>query len=154
MRIHLITVARRVPDWVKAGYEDYAGRLTGPSVLGLIEVAAERRRGTERFLDREGERVLKAIPPSAWVVALDERGEAWTTEGLSRQLAAWQHKGRDIALLVGGADGLAPACLARADQRWSLSFLTLPHGLVRVVLAEQLYRAQSLLDGHPYHRGG
>jgi 23S rRNA (pseudouridine1915-N3)-methyltransferase len=96
---------------------------------------------------------LKAIPPSAWVVALDERGERWGTADLARRLADWQRLGRDVALLVGGANGLDPRCLGRADQRWSLSPLTLPHALVRVILAEQIYRAQSLLDGHPYHRG-
>ena len=150
------SAARRVPPWVKAAYEDYAGRLPARCALGLIEVTAERRwrgRDTQRPLEREGERVLKAIPPSAWVVALDERGESWGTADLARRLADWQRLGRDVALLVGGADGLDPRCLGRADQCWSLSPLTLPHALVRVILAEQIYRAQSLLDGHPYHRG-
>ncbi len=156
MHIHLICVARRVPPWVRAAYEDYAGRLSAGSALTLIEVAAERRsrgRDTRRPLEQEGERVLKAIPPSAWVVALDEHGDRWTSADLARRLAEWQRLGRDVALLVGGADGLDARCLARADQRWSLSPLTLPHALVRVLLAEQIYRAHSLLDGHPYHRG-
>jgi 23S rRNA (pseudouridine1915-N3)-methyltransferase len=156
MRIYLISVARRVPPWVRAAYEDYAVRLPARCALGLIEVTAERRRrgrDTQRPLEREGERVLKAIPPSAWVVALDEHGERWGTADLARRLADWQRLGRDVALLVGGSDGLDPRCLGRADQCWSLSPLTLPHGLVRVILAEQIYRAQSLLDGHPYHRG-
>ncbi len=147
-------MARRVPPWVRVAYQEYAGRLGAACALRLIEVPAARRgRESRGPLEVEGERVLKAIPPSAWVVALDERGDAWTTQDLARQLSHWQHLGRDVALLCGGADGLAPRCLARADRRWSLSPLTLPHALVRVIVAEQMYRAQSLLDGHPYHRG-
>ena len=118
MRIYLISVARRVPPWVRAAYEDYAVRLPARCALGLIEVTAERRwpgQDTQRPLEREGERVLKAIPPSAWVVALDEHGERWGTADLARRLADWQRLGRDVALLVGGADGLESA-LSRARR--------------------------------------
>ena len=96
--------------------------------------------------------MLARIAPDNLVVALDQRGRSWTTADLAGQLADWQMQGRDVALLVGGPDGLDPACLARADASWSLSPLTFPHGLVRVMVAEQLYRAHSLLRGHPYHR--
>ncbi|HEY5719007.1 MAG TPA: 23S rRNA (pseudouridine(1915)-N(3))-methyltransferase RlmH, partial [Gammaproteobacteria bacterium] len=98
------------------------------------------------------ERMLAALPTGARVVALDVAGSAWDTPTLARQLERWRAGGSDVALLVGGADGLAPACLERAEQRWSLSPLTFPHMLVRVLVAEQLYRAWSLLSGHPYHR--
>jgi 23S rRNA (pseudouridine1915-N3)-methyltransferase len=96
--------------------------------------------------------MLRAIPRASRVVALDVGGRAWTTEQLSEQLAGWLGEGRDLSLLVGGPDGLAQECLKRAHQRWSLSLLTLPHALVRVVVAEQIYRAWSILRGHPYHR--
>ncbi len=149
-------MARRVPPWVKEAYREYTGRLGPACALALIEVPAEKRargRDARHAREAEGERILKTIPPTAWVVALDEHGEPWTTEDLARRLAHWRRLGRDVALLVGGADGLDPRCLARAAERWSLSALTLPHALIRVIVAEQIYRAQSLLDGHPYHRG-
>jgi 23S rRNA (pseudouridine1915-N3)-methyltransferase len=155
MRIHLICVGRRMPDWVQAGYLEYARRLPPECALHLIEVDLPRRGKTgSADLARadEGERLQKAIPKGAGVVALDGRGQRWTTEDLARHLGAWLAGGRDQALLVGGPDGLDPACLARADQCWSLSPLTFPHPLVRVILAEQIYRAWSLLKGHPYHR--
>lgn len=107
---------------------------------------------TGRLIQQEGERMLGALPKGARVVALDVRGRPWSTQQLAGQLEAWMAGGRDVALLVGGPDGLAPECLERAEQTWSLSPLTLPHPLVRVVVAEQLYRAWSITQGHPYHR--
>lgn len=155
MRIHLISVGERMPAWVEAGYRDYAGRLGGGLRLELREITPGRR-GRKADLDRaqreEGERMIAAIPEGARVLALDPRGQAFSTEGLARRLGAWMQEGRDLALLVGGPEGLSPACLERAELRWSLSPLTFPHMLVRVILAEQLYRAWSLLRGHPYHR--
>jgi 23S rRNA (pseudouridine1915-N3)-methyltransferase len=103
-------------------------------------------------VDAEGERLLGALQPRDQVIALDVRGDSWDTPRLAQQLDGWMQAGADVAFLIGGADGLSAACLARAQQRWSLSMLTFPHMLVRVVLAEQLYRAWSLLSGHPYHR--
>ena len=156
MRIHLISVGRRMPDWVESGYREYAKRLPPECSLNLIEVEPRRRgktAGPEQSRADESERILKSIPKGAGVTALDGRGEAWSTEELARRMALWLSEGRDRALLVGGPDGLADDCLARADQRWSLSNLTFPHALVRVILAEQVYRAWSLLNGHPYHRG-
>lgn len=156
MRIHLISVGRRMPDWVESGYREYAKRLPPECSLNLIEVEPRRRcktAGPEQARADEAERILKSIPKGAGVTALDGRGEAWGTEELARRMAVWLSEGRDRALLVGGPDGLADDCLARADQRWSLSKLTFPHALVRVILAEQVYRAWSLLNGHPYHRG-
>ncbi|TVQ90640.1 MAG: 23S rRNA (pseudouridine(1915)-N(3))-methyltransferase RlmH [Chromatiaceae bacterium] len=160
MLIHLLSVGRRMPAWVEAGVAEYARRLPPDCALRLLEIEPARRgRGkaspaqVSRWQAEEGERLLRAVPAGALVVALDERGRAWSTVELSSQLADWLAGGRDVALLVGGADGLAAACLARAERRWSLSPLTFPHGLVRVILAEQLYRAWSILRGHPYHRG-
>ena len=155
MRIRLFALGTRVPSWVEQGYRDYARRLRAGWSLELTEVAAAKRGGSTpaaRLVEEEGDRLLAALPARAIVVALDERGAALSSAGLSDRLAAWQHEGRPLALLIGGPDGLSERCLARASLRWSLSPLTLPHALVRVVVAEQLYRAWSLLHRHPYHR--
>jgi len=155
MKCHLIAVGRRMPDWVNAGYQVYARRLGGRLQLQLHEISPHRRSSRdspERAMQIEGERQLAAVPGGARVIALDEGGAAWSTRTLAGQLEQWLGGGQDVALLIGGADGLAPACLQAAETRWSLSALTLPHGLVRVVVAEQLYRAWSLLNNHPYHR--
>jgi len=144
-----------MPAWVEAGYTDYARRLPAECGLSLTEIGAGRRtKGTDlrRLTEKEGEQMLAAVPRGARVIALDVGGRGWSTEQLAEQLRGWLAGGRDLALLVGGPEGLAPACLAAAGERWSLSPLTLPHPLVRVVLAEQIYRAWSLLAGHPYHR--
>ncbi|MEJ1379217.1 MAG: 23S rRNA (pseudouridine(1915)-N(3))-methyltransferase RlmH, partial [Candidatus Sedimenticola sp. (ex Thyasira tokunagai)] len=121
----------------------------------LVEIAPGHRgksADVARTVRDEGERMLKAIPRNCRVMALDVKGKAWGTEQLSSQLGGWMGEGQDLALLVGGPEGLAAECLQRADNRWSLSPLTMPHPLVRVVVAEQLYRAWSLLRNHPYHR--
>lgn len=155
MHIHLIAVGNRMPAWVSEGYREYARRLPPECVLQLQEIAPGKRgKGVdlERIKTAEGARVLAALPRSAEVVVLDVKGVSWSTEELSRQLAQWLQGGRDVALLIGGPEGLADACRRRADRMWSLSPLTLPHPLVRVLVAEQLYRAWSLLQGHPYHR--
>jgi 23S rRNA (pseudouridine1915-N3)-methyltransferase len=155
MQIALIAVGTKMPDWVQSGYAEYAKRMPSDCRLQLLEVPApQRSKSTDpvRAVREEGERVLKAIPKGAWVVALDVRGEMHTTESLAGALQRQMNSGRDLALLVGGADGLAPDCLQRADETWSLSRLTFPHPLVRVIVAEQLYRAYSFSKNHPYHR--
>ena len=155
MFIHLIAVGTRMPAWVTEGYQEYARRLPHECSLRLVEIPPCKRRktlSTERIRDQEGLQLLAAIPAQAMVVALDVSGKAWSTQALADRMQDWLQAGRDIALLVGGADGLSAACLARADLRWSLSAHTLPHALVRVVIAEQVYRAWTLLSGHPYHR--
>ncbi|WP_296898280.1 23S rRNA (pseudouridine(1915)-N(3))-methyltransferase RlmH [Thiohalocapsa sp.] len=134
---------RRPPKAPRGGVAGRGGGRTGG--VGGGELPRLRR--------DEGARILAAVPARARVVALDLRGRAWSSEQLASELAGWLADGRDIALLVGGPNGLSDACLARAEQRWSLSPLTLPHPLVRVLVAEQLYRAWSQLQGHPYHRG-
>lgn len=155
LRVRLIAVGTRLPGWVNDGYDDYARRL-GPELrLELVEIPPGRRSAAGDAVTaraEEGRRILARVEPRSYTCALDVRGKALDTEALSRWLALRMADGRDLALLVGGPDGLDPPCLERADFRWSLSPLTLPHGLVRVVIAEQIYRAASLLKGHPYHR--
>lgn len=144
-----------MPEWVKTGYQEYAKRLPPECRLSLIEIAPGKRgknADIARVVQGEGERMLASIPKDSCVIALDVRGTEWGTEQLSAQLRDWLQSGRDVALLIGGPDGLAESCLKRAQFKWSLSKLTLPHTLVRVVAAEQLYRAWSILKGHPYHR--
>ncbi|WP_126453266.1 23S rRNA (pseudouridine(1915)-N(3))-methyltransferase RlmH [Sulfuriflexus mobilis] len=155
MRIHLIAVGQRMPGWVTTAYQDFAKRLPSEYRLNLVELAAGKRgknADITRAIADEGKRMLDALPRDCRVIALDEQGHAWGTQDLAAQLSDWSQGGRDVALLIGGADGLAPEVKQRADMSWSLSNLTLPHALVRVVLAEQLYRAWSLLNNHPYHR--
>lgn len=155
MRIHLLAVGTRLPVWQQRGFEEYARRLPRECALHLIEIPAPRRsrgHGAAQAMATEWERMSRALPRDARVVALDERGTMDDTAALAARLGRWLHDGRDVAMLIGGPDGLAPAALQRADACWSLSPLTLPHGLVRVLVAEQLYRAWSLIKGHPYHR--
>lgn len=156
MDCQLIAVGKRMPAWVTAGYEEYARRLPQDYALKLIEIDAGKRASVHdipRLIRMEGEQMLAAIPANSLVVALDVKGQAWDTPKLSKRLEQWHETCHDVSLLIGGPEGLAPDCLARADLKWSLSPLTLPHPLVRVVVAEQLYRAWSLLVNHPYHRG-
>jgi 23S rRNA (pseudouridine1915-N3)-methyltransferase len=155
MRIHLIAVGTRMPAWVTSGYEEYTRRMPHECGIRLVEIPLGKRGKSRSALQNrreEGKAMLAAIPAQATVVALDVRGKAWSTDALAARLQDWLQGGRDVALLVGGPDGLDDACIARADLRWSLSALTLPHALVRVLLAEQLYRAWTVLQGHPYHR--
>jgi len=155
VNIYLIAIGKNMPAWVQAGYEEYAQRLSTDVRLQLIEIEAGRRgknADLKRILQEEGERMLAATPKGSRVVALEVQGKQWDTPALSRQLQQWQLDGRDVSLLIGGPEGLASACSAKAEQKWSLSSLTLPHPLVRIVVAEQLYRAWSILHHHPYHR--
>jgi 23S rRNA (pseudouridine1915-N3)-methyltransferase len=154
MRVSLIAVGQRMPGWVSEGFEDYVRRLRGRLPVHLIEIPATRRGSgdIDRAMALEGRRQLAATRPADHLVALDERGKARSSVELSQWLSERMRAGVDLGFLIGGADGLAPEVLARANERWSLSALTLPHALVRVVFAEQLYRAVTLLDGHPYHR--
>ena len=144
-----------MPDWINSGFREYQQRLRTPLVLELHEIAVATRRPGEnpaRAISREGADMLAALGKDDYVVALEITAKTMDTLQLCAWLAERMRDGRSLALLIGGPDGLAPQCRARADQSWSLSPLTLPHGLVRVVVAEQLYRAVSLLAGHPYHR--
>lgn len=156
MRIHLIAAGNRMPEWVNMAYGEFAGRMPSECRLHMIEIPLPKRvkgHDTGRCVKEEGERILAAIPKGCLVIAMELSGREWSTEELSGELSRWLQNGQDIALLVGGPDGLSSACLERAERQWSLSRLTLPHMLVRVVVAEQLYRAWTILNGHPYHRG-
>ena len=155
MRIHLLAVGTRMPTWVVDAYQEYAKRLPRECTLQLVEIPLGKRRkslGAARAAEEEGRQLLASLPKDCTVIALDVRGQSWSTEKLAVRLQGWLSSGRDVALLVGGPDGLSADCLARADLKWSLSALTYPHSLVRVVLAEQLYRAWTINCGHPYHR--
>jgi 23S rRNA (pseudouridine1915-N3)-methyltransferase len=154
VRLRLVAAGTRMPGWVTEGFADYAGRMPRECRLELKEVALGRRsRGADvaRAKAEEGERLL-AASESCMRICLDVRGAAVDTAGLAGKLGQWLQEGQDVALLVGGPDGLSEECLAAARWRWSLSPLTLPHALVRVLVAEQLYRAWTVLSGHPYHR--
>ena len=155
MQIHIIAVGDRMPEWIEAGYREYARRLPRECRLVLHEISAGRRtKGVDlrRLIEQEGSRQLAAIPRGARVIALDRSGKQMDTETLAVELKKRLAGGENMALLVGGPEGLAPDCLARADESWALSRLTLAHPVVRVVLAEQLYRAWSIIQHLPYHR--
>jgi 23S rRNA (pseudouridine1915-N3)-methyltransferase len=155
MKCRLIAAGTRLPDWVNSGFREYQKRLRTPLILELHEIPVATRRAGEnpqRAMLREGADMLAALGKDDYVVALEIAAKSMSTEQLSAWLAERMREGRSLALLIGGPDGLSPPCRERADQSWSLSPLTLPHALVRVVVAEQLYRAMSLLAGHPYHR--
>jgi 23S rRNA (pseudouridine1915-N3)-methyltransferase len=155
MKCRLIAAGTRLPAWVNSGFHEYQKRLRAPLVLELKEIPIATRRSGEspqRAIMREGSDMLAALGRDDYVVALDIAAKSMSTEQLSAWLSERMREGRPLALLIGGPDGLAAPCRERANQSWSLSPLTLPHGLVRVVVAEQIYRAMSLLAGHPYHR--
>lgn len=155
MRLRILAIGTKMPDWVEASCNEYLKRLPPELRIEVVELPLGKRgKGADiqRAILREGEAMLKAIGERDQVIALEVQGKSWSTGDLAVNLQHWQGSGDNVSLLVGGPDGLAPACLARADSRWSLSALTLPHPLVRVLLAEQLYRAWSINAGHPYHR--
>jgi 23S rRNA (pseudouridine1915-N3)-methyltransferase len=155
MKCRLIAAGTRLPDWVNSGFLEYQKRLRAPLVLELEEIPVATRRAGEnpqRAVAREGANMLAALGPKDHVVALEVSAPQRSTEALSGWLAERLRAAKPLALLIGGPDGLAPECIERADESWSLSPLTLPHALVRIVVAEQIYRAMSLLAGHPYHR--
>lgn len=155
MKARLVSVGERMPSWVADGFAEYRKRLSRDLPLDLVEIplgARGKGRDPARAIADEGSAVLAALPKDTHVVALDGRGKPWSSEQLAQELAHWRMSGRDLAILIGGPDGHAAEVLARADQRWSLGPLTLPHMLVRLIVAEQLYRAVSINAGHPYHR--
>ena len=155
MKLLVIAVGQRVPDWAQTAWADYAKRFPPELRLELKAIKTEPRSGgktTEQIMTAERQRIEAAIPSGTHVVALDERGSALTTAALAAKLSQWQAQGGDVALLIGGPDGLHPALRQAAHERIRLSDLTLPHAMVRVLLVEQLYRAWSINAGHPYHR--
>ncbi len=144
-----------MPAWLKTGFADYAKRLPREWRFTLVEISAKKTSKNlqrDELIQQEGQRMLAAIPPGSRIITLDVTGQLWDTAQLAGCLRCWLSDSRDIALLIGGPEGLDNACQSRAESSWSLSRLTFPHMLVRVIVAEQLYRAWSLLSHHPYHR--
>ena len=141
-----------MPEWVQIAVRDYQKRLPRQWQFSVHEVAQANLGSTAKNKSKEGEALLASVPDRAHVVALDNRGQSWSTEALATELSRWQELGKPVSLLIGGPDGLDDTTFQRADQKWCLSPLTFPHPLVRVVVTEQIYRAYSLTINHPYHR--
>lgn len=155
MKLSIIAVGTKMPSWVQQGYTEYAKRLPKELCPQLVELNIGNRHknnSVEKAKAQEGGQMLQAIPDSNYVIALDVLGRKINTPQLSQSISEWQMNGKDITILIGGPDGLSSDCLSRANVKWSLSDLTLPHPLVRVVLIEQLYRAWTILQNHPYHK--
>ena len=151
----LITIGTKMPKWVTDGYEDYARRLPKELSPKLIELPLATRSKTYNRTKAKGDeaaKVMAAIKPQQYVIALDVLGKAQSTENFAIQLESWKNEAKQVAMLIGGPDGLSKECLDRADEKWSLSAMTLPHPIVRVVVIEQLYRAWTITQNHPYHK--
>lgn len=155
MKLLIVSVGHKMPDWITAGYSEYAKRMPREAKIELVEVKPEPRttgKTTAQIMEAEAQRILAALPQGCLRIALDERGAQPTTRQLAAQMQDWMRAGRDVAFIIGGADGLHESVKLAAQHLMALSSLTLPHAMVRVLLAEQLYRAHSLLHNHPYHR--
>jgi 23S rRNA (pseudouridine1915-N3)-methyltransferase len=155
VKLLIVSVGHKMPGWISDGYTEYAKRMPREAKIELIELKPEPRttgKTTEQIMEAEAGRILAALPQGALVCALDERGAAWTTRKLADEMTGWMGEGRDVAFIIGGADGLHDTVKRAAHKLLALSALTLPHAMVRVLLAEQLYRAWSLMHNHPYHR--
>lgn len=155
MVIHFITVGQKMPKWVQEGYNEYAKRMPKACSLRLLELPMAQRGKTssvDKLKEEEAKRIVDAVPKGAKFIVLDEHGQQVTTKKLADKMEEWLGSGQDIALIVGGPDGLAKDILQQAEWKWGLSNLTLPHPMVRILVAEQLYRAWSVINNHPYHR--
>lgn len=155
MVIHFITVGQKMPKWVQEGYAEYAKRLPKSCAIKLVELPMAQRGKTgsaEKYKAEEAKKILAAIPKGAQLIVLDEHGQQVTTKGLAEKLEDWLASGQDIALVVGGPDGLEQSLIEQARWKWGLSKLTMPHPMVRILVAEQIYRAYSVINNHPYHR--
>lgn len=155
MRIQIVAVGTKMPNWVNAGVDEFIRRFPSDMPVSFTEIPAGKRgknADIKRILEKEGELMLSAIPKGNRIVTLEVTGKPWDTPTLAKQLDNWKMDGRDVSLLIGGPEGLAPECISASEQKWSLSALTLPHPLVRIILTESLYRAWSVTQNHPYHR--
>ena len=155
MKLIIVSVGHKMPDWITAGFNEYAKRMPREARIELLEIKPEPRstgKTTAQIMEAEAQRILAALPQNCLRIALDERGLQPTTRQLAAQMQGWMREGHDVAFIIGGADGLHDSVKQAAQQLLALSALTLPHAFVRVLLAEQLYRAHSLLHNHPYHR--
>lgn len=155
MKLQVIAVGTKMPKWVEEGYTEYSRRFPKDMPLELTEIPAGKRgknADIPRILLKEGEAMLACVSKGNRIITLDIPGKPWDTSQLAQQLEFWKRDGRDVSILIGGPEGLCPACKAAAEQSWSLSPLTFPHPLVRILMAESLYRAWSMTENHPYHR--
>lgn len=155
MIIHFITVGQKMPKWVQDGYAEYAKRLPKSCALKLVELPMAQRGksgSADKYKAEEAKRIMAAIPKGAQLIVLDEHGQQVTTKGLAEKLEDWLASGQDVALVVGGPDGLEKSLIEQAKWKWGLSKLTMPHPMVRILVAEQVYRAYSVINNHPYHR--
>ena len=155
MDLIIAAVGTRMPNWVDEAFAEYQKRMPREARIRLLEIKPDKRDGgktAQQVMSAEAARIEAALPKDCLRIVLDEHGKSFTSQALALEMQKWLGAGCDVALLIGGADGLAPEIKARADLIWALSPLTLPHGMVRVLLAEQLYRAHSILHNHPYHR--
>lgn len=155
MKLKVIAVGTKMPPWVEMGVQEYAKRLPRDMPLEFIEIPIGNRAknaNLARAVKQESDQILAQVKPQDHVIALEVTGNNWSTEKLAKQMQNWQMQGQNIIFLIGGPDGLSDACRARANQQWSFSALTLPHPIVRIILSEQLYRAWSITQNHPYHR--
>ena len=153
--LYIVAVGTKMPSWVNQGVDEFIRRFPSDMPVSFTEIAAGKRSKNadiKRILEKEGEQMLAAIPKGNKIVTLEVTGRPWDTPTLAKQLDSWKMDGRDVSLLIGGPEGLAPSCIAASEQKWSLSALTLPHPLVRIILTESLYRAWSVTQNHPYHR--
>lgn len=155
MLFRILAIGSKMPSWINEGFQEYAKRFPPGWSLELCEIPAEKRgknADISRIVEQEGEKILTILKPNHRVIALNVKGQAWSTEQLAKNLQTWSQEKYNVDFLIGGPDGLSTACLKKAELHWSLSTLTLPHPLVRVLLVEQLYRGLSILQKHPYHR--
>jgi 23S rRNA (pseudouridine1915-N3)-methyltransferase len=155
MKLLILAVGHKMPAWITEGYNEYTKRMPREAKIELIEIKPEPRttgKTVAQIMEAEAQRIQAALPKDLLRIVLDERGKHWTTRQLTDQMKDWLSSGRDVAFIIGGADGLHESIRASANQLLALSAMVLPHGMVRVLLAEQLYRAHSLLNNHPYHR--
>ncbi len=155
MKLLILAVGHKMPSWITEGFNEYSKRMPREAKIELVEIKPEPRttgKTVQQIMEAEAQRIRAALPPDVMKIVLDERGAHWTTKQLSQHLQEWLGGGRDVAFVIGGADGLHESIRKEAGQLLALSAMVLPHGMVRVLLAEQLYRAHSLLHNHPYHR--
>jgi 23S rRNA (pseudouridine1915-N3)-methyltransferase len=155
MRVQIVAIGDRMPGWVEQGYHEYIKRIGSGFTVELAEISPEKRgksSDVQRIMQKEAGRMRQSIPKGNYIVALDRDGRSWSTEDLANHIAEWQQDGTNISILIGGPEGMSQELLDKADVRISLSAMTFPHPVVRIILAEQLYRAYSILNHHPYHK--
>ncbi len=155
MRIQIIAVGERMPAWVQDGYQEYMKRITSGMTISLVEISAEKRNKSaniQKILVKEAQRMLQAVAKDHYIIALDKDGQSWSTEVLADKIRAWQQDGTNISILIGGPEGMTAELISQAQARMSFSAMTFPHPIIRVMLAEQLYRAYSIINNHPYHK--